>query len=65
MTSLSDLKKAVRDGNTELVRELAEELVNDDVYIGEALELAKNINRAKRTRGMWDDIVSILQGYFE
>jgi len=65
MATLSDLKKAIRRGDTGLVRELAEELVNNEVYIGDALELAKNLNRTKDRRGQWQDIVDILQEYFE
>lgn len=65
MARLSELKVAIRKGDTELVRELADELVEDGVYIGEALDLARNINRAKKTRGQWEDIISILEDHFE
>ena len=65
MTNLSDLIKAVRKGDTESVREMAEELNDDGVDISSALNIAKNINRAKQTRGQWQDIVDILEEYFE
>lgn len=65
MSSLSDLKNAIRRGDTELVREIAEELVNNEVNISSALDLAKNMNRVKGKRGEWDDIVEILEEYFE
>ena len=65
MASLNDLKNAIRRGNTELVREIAEELVNNEVNISSALELARFINGQKKTRGDWDDIVSMLEDYFE
>lgn len=65
MSSLSDLKNAIRRGDTELVREIAEELVNNEVNISSALDLARNMNRVKGKRGEWDDIVEILEEYFE
>lgn len=65
MASISDLKNAIRRGDTELVRELTDELVELDIDIGSAIELARNINRAKKTRGMWNDIVNILEEHTE
>jgi hypothetical protein len=65
MTTLNDLKNAIRRGDTELVREIADELVNDSVDISSALKLARTINNLKGSRGDWDDIVSILEEYFE
>lgn len=65
MSSLSDLKNAIRAGDTEMVRELANSLVNNGVLIVDALNLAKNLNRTKGKRGKWDDIVDILEEYFE
>jgi hypothetical protein len=63
--NLSELKNAIRQGNTELVREIADELVRNDVQIISALELAQNLNRTKGKRGKWDDIVGVLENYFE
>jgi hypothetical protein len=65
MSSINDLKNAIRAGNTEQVREIADELVNNGVMIIDALNLAKNLNRTKGKRGKWDDIVDILEEYFE
>ena len=65
MPSLNDLKNAVRRGDTELVREIAEELVGDDVDITPALTLARNMNRVKGKRGEWADIIEILEGCLE
>ncbi len=65
MSSINDLKQAIRNGNTELVKEIARELVDNDVMIIDALNLAKNLNRTKGKRGKWDDIVSVLEEYFE
>lgn len=65
MSSITDLKNAIRAGNTEEVRTIADELVNNGVMIIDALNLAKNLNRTKGRRGKWDDIVSILEDYFE
>ena len=63
MANISDLKTAIRRGDTELVREIAEELVDNEVNISSALELAQNLNRTKGKRGKWDDIVEILENY--
>lgn len=65
MSSISDLKKAIRDGNTELVEEIADELVDNDIDISSALALAKQMNKVGKTRGKWQDIVDILEDYFE
>ena len=65
MSSISDLKNAIRAGNTELVKEIAKELVNNGVLIVDALNLAKNLNRTKGKRGKWNDIVNALEEYFE
>lgn len=65
MSSISDLKKAIRDGNTEMVREIANELVSNGIMIVDALNLAENLNRTKGKRGKWDDIVEILNSHFE
>lgn len=65
MASFADLKNAIRSGHTELVRELASELANDGVALYPALELARNLNRTKGRRGKWDDIVEILEEFFE
>jgi hypothetical protein len=65
MANISDLKTAIRRGDTELVREIAEELVDNEVNIISALELAQNLNRTKGKRGKWDDIVEILENYFD
>ncbi len=65
MANISDLKTAIRRGDTELVREIAEELVDNEVNISSALELAQNLNRTKGKRGKWDDIVEILENYFD
>lgn len=64
MSTISDLKEAIRSGNTELVRDIVSELDNNYIDISSALELANNINRTKAKRGKWDDIVNILQEYF-
>ncbi len=61
MPNLNDLKNAIRRGDTELVREIAEDLVNNEVDISPALTLARNMNRVKGKRGEWDDIVEILE----
>lgn len=61
MPNLNDLKNAIRRGDTELVREIAEELVYNEVDISPALTLARNMNRVKGKRGEWDDIVEILE----
>jgi hypothetical protein len=63
MSTLSDLKQAVRDGDDDLVEDLAEELSDDGIDITPALKLAENINRAKPTRGQWGRIVRILKEY--
>lgn len=63
MSNVSDLKNAIRKGDTELVRELADELNSNSVDISSALDLAKNLNRTKGKRGKWDDIVGILEIY--
>lgn len=65
MSNLSDLKQAIRKGDTELVEEIADELTDNDIDISSALELAKNMNRVGKTRGKWTDIVDILESYFE
>jgi len=65
MPSLNDLKNAIRRGDTELVREIADELVDNGVNISSALDLARNMNRVKGKRGEWDDIVGLLEEYFE
>jgi hypothetical protein len=65
MATVSDLKSAIRNGDTELVRELASELANNGVDISSALELARNLNRTKGKRGKWDDIVEVLEDFFE
>lgn len=65
MPSLSDLKNAIRRGNTELVRDIAGDLVNNEVDISPALKLARDMNRVKGKRGEWDDIVEILEEHFE
>ncbi len=65
MANLSDLIKAVRKGDTVYVSELAEELNDNGVDISSALKIARNINRAKQTRGKWQDIVDVLEEYFE
>jgi hypothetical protein len=65
MPSLSDLKNAIRRGDTELVRDIAGELVNNEVDISPALKLARDMNRVKGKRGEWDDIVEILEEHFE
>lgn len=65
MWSINDLKNAIRVGNTEMVTSIADELVNNGVAIMDALSLAKNLNRTKGKRGKWDDIVNILEEYFE
>jgi len=64
MSTLSDLKNAIRRGDTELVREIANELNDENINITIALDLARNLNRTKGKRGMWDDIVEILEDYF-
>lgn len=64
MSTLSDLKNAIRRGDTELVREIANELNDENINITVALDLARNLNRTKGKRGMWDDIVEILEDYF-
>lgn len=63
MPNISDLKKAIRDGNTELVIELAKELNNNDIDIYPALKLAKDLNKLGKTRDTLDDIVEILESY--
>ena len=63
MSTISDLKNAIRRGDTELVREIADQLNDEDINITTALDLAKNLNRTKGKRGMWDDIVEILEEY--
>lgn len=65
MSSLADLKQAVRNGNTELVREISQELVNNGVMIIEALKLAENLNKTKGKRGKWNDIVEVLEEHFD
>lgn len=65
MPNLSELKQAIRNGNTERVEEIADELVEMEVDISSALELAKNMNRIGKSRGKWGDIVEILESYFE
>ena len=65
MSTIADLKQAIRNGNTEQVEYVANELVNDGVMIIEALKLAQNLNRTKGKRGKWDDIVKILEEHFE
>lgn len=65
MPSLNDLKNAVRRGDTELVREIAGELVDDDVDITPALTLARNMNRVKGKRGEWADIIEVLEDCLE
>ena len=65
MPSLSDLKNAIRRGDTELVRDIAGDLVNNEVDISPALKLARDMNRVKGKRGEWDDIVEILEEYFD
>lgn len=64
MSSLPELKTAIRNGDTELVRDLANELANNGVEIYSALELARNLNRTKGKRGKWDDIVEVLEDFF-
>jgi len=64
MSTISDLKNAIRRGDTELVREIANELNDENINITVALDLARNLNRTKGKRGMWDDIVEILEDYF-
>lgn len=65
MSNLSDLKNAIRRGDTELVRDIAGDLVNNEVDISPALKLARDMNRVKGKRGEWDDIVEILEEYFD
>lgn len=65
MERLSYLKTAVRNGDTEKVRELSKELSDDGVYFGDALILARNLNKTKARRGQWQDIVDLLEMYFE
>lgn len=64
MSTISDLKNAIRRGDTELVREIANQLNDENINITVALDLARNLNRTKGKRGMWDDIVEILEDYF-
>jgi len=63
MPSISELKNAVRRGDTEMVRELAEELTNDGVNIWPALKLAKDMNQIGKTRGKWEDVIEVLEEY--
>jgi hypothetical protein len=53
------LKKAIRKGDTETVRELAIDLMEDGVDLNPALTLAKNLNRAKK--GQWKDVVDTIE----
>jgi len=63
MPTISELKNAVRRGNTEMVRELAEELTEDGVDIRPALKLARDMNQIGKTRGKWGDVVEVLEEY--
>lgn len=63
MASLSQLKNAIRRGDTEQVSDLASELSDDGIDISSALKLARDINRVGKTRGKWDDIVEILEKF--
>jgi hypothetical protein len=63
--TLADLKQAVRNGDTERVREISQELVNNGVLIISALELAENLNKTKGKRGKWNDIIEVLEEHFE
>jgi len=65
MSTIADLKQAIRNGNTEEVKNIADELVSNGVMIIEALSLAQNLNRTKGKRGKWNDIVSVLVEHFE
>jgi hypothetical protein len=65
MAKLNDLITAVRKGDTEKVSSLAEKLVDEDVNISSALKLARFINKQPDTEGDWQDIVDILEEYFE
>lgn len=64
MANLNNLKDAIRKGDTELVRELADELNDNGVDISSALNLARQMNKVGKTRGRWGDIVEILEEYF-
>lgn len=59
IAQMEALKKAIRKGDTEAVRELAIDLMDDGVDLGPALALAKNLNRAKR--GQWKDVVDTIE----
>ena len=63
MASISDLKKAIRRGDSEMVEEIARELHEDGVDLSSALDLAKNLNCVKNNRGGWSDIVEILEEF--
>jgi hypothetical protein len=65
MPSLSDLKNAIRNGDPERVRDIADQLVDEGVDISPALKLARDMNRVKRIRKDWNDIVEILEEFFE
>lgn len=65
MTNISDLKQAIRKGDTELVEQIAEELFDNDIDLSSALQLAKQMNKIGKSRGKWQDIVDVLESYFE
>jgi hypothetical protein len=65
MYTVSDLIKAVRNGNTEEVESIADELDSQDIDISSALKIARSMNKLGKTRGKWSDIVELLESYFE
>ncbi len=65
MTNISDLKQAIRKGDTELVEQIAEELFDSNIDLSSALQLAKQMNKIGKSRGKWQDIVDVLESYFE
>lgn len=60
MSTLNDLKIAIRKGDTESVREIVRKLNKDGVYIDSALQLAKDLNKTKTKRGQWQDIINVI-----
>lgn len=63
MASVSDIINAIDRGDTELVESMAKELDEQCVDLNQAYERANMKNRAKKTRGQWQDIVDILHAY--
>ena len=63
MASVSDIINAVDRGDTELVESMARELDDQSVDLSRAYDRANMKNRAKKTRGQWQDIVDILHSY--